>query len=293
MQRFSLGKFSVARIGFGAMQLPGPGVFGPPRDRDDALAVLRRAVGLGVNHLDTAQYYGPNVANELIRQALYPYPDTLAIVSKVGGRRDDTGAWLPAGEPDELRRGIEDNLQTLGLDQLAAVNLRVMDSQEADPDQPGQLHREQFDKQLTAMVKARDEGLIAGIGLSNITREHLLFALERTQIACVQNAYNLLDRSSQPVLDECTVRGIAFVPFFPLGSGFARDNPVLGNDVVRRTAARLGQTPAQVVLAWTLTVAPNVLLIPGTSSLRHLQENIAAADIELDNDTRRQLNALA
>lgn len=293
MQRFSLGRFPVARIGFGAMQLPGPGVFGPPRDRDEALAVLRRAVELGVNHIDTAQYYGPKVANELIREALYPYPDNLAIVSKVGGRRDDTGAWLPVSEPDDLRRDIQDNLRTLGFDQLAAVNLRVVDSEAADHSQPGQLRREQFDTQLTAMIKARDEGLIAGIGLSSITREHLLFALERTEIVCVQNAYNLLDRSSQPVLDECTARGIAFVPFFPLGSGFARDNPVLGNDVVRRTAARLGRTPAQVVLTWTLSVAPNVLLIPGTSSLRHLEENMAVADIELDDDTRRQLSAVA
>jgi pyridoxine 4-dehydrogenase len=293
MQRFSLGKFSVARIGFGAMQLPGPGVFGPPRDRDEALAVLRRAVELGVNHIDTAQYYGPAIANELIRKALYPYPDDLAIVSKVGGRRDGTGAWLPATEPDELRRGIEDNLHTLGLDQLAAVNLRVIDSVAGDHSQPGQRRREQFDQQLTTMIKAREEGLIAGIGLSNITREHLLFALERTEIVCVQNAYNLIDRSSQPLLDECTARGIAFVPFFPLGSGFARDNPVLGNDTVRRTAARLGRTPAQVVLAWTLSVAPNVLLIPGTSSLCHLEENIAVAEIELDDDTRRQLSAVA
>ena len=293
MQRFSLGPFSVARIGFGAMQLPGPGVFGPPRDRHAALGVLRRAVELGVNHIDTAQYYGPSVANDLIREALYPYPDSLAIVSKVGGRRDDMGAWLPAYQPDELRRGIEDNLQTLGVEQLATVNLRVMNTEAADHSQPGQLHREQFDEQLTVMVKARDEGLIAGIGLSNITREHLLLALERTEIVCVQNAYNLIDRSSQPVLTECTTRGIAFVPFFPLGSGFARDNPVLANDVVRRAATRLGRTPAQIVLAWTLTVAPNVLLIPGTSSLRHLEENMAVAGIELDEDTRRELSAVA
>jgi pyridoxine 4-dehydrogenase len=291
MQRFSLGKFSVARIGFGAMQLPGPGVFGPPRDRDEALAVLRRAVELGVNHIDTAQYYGPAIANELIRKALYPYPDDLAIVSKVGGRRDGTGAWLPATEPDELRRGIEDNLHTLGLDQLAAVNLRVMDSVAGDHSQPGPRRREQFDQQLTTMIKAREEGLIAGIGLSNITREHLLFALERTEIVCVQNAYNLIDRSSQPLLDECTARGIAFVPFFPLGSGFAPDNPVLGNPVVRSTAASLGRTPAQVALAWTLSVAPNVLLIPGTSSVNHLEENLAAADIELDQETRERLDA--
>ena len=293
MKRFTMGQFLVARMGFGAMQLPGPGVFGPPRDRDQALAVLRRAVELGVNHIDTAQYYGPDVANELIRQALYPYPDDLVIVSKVGGRRDEKGGWLSVHEPDELRRGIEDNLRSLGVDQLAAVNLRVMDSESADPSQPGQLRHDEFDRQLAAMMQARDEGLIAGIGLSNITHEHLMFALERTEIVCVQNAFNLTDRSSKPVLEECTTRGIAFVPFFPLGSGFASDNPVLGNEVVRRTAARLGRTPAQIALAWTLSVATNVLLIPGTSSVRHLEENLAAASVELDEDTRQQLNAVA
>jgi aryl-alcohol dehydrogenase-like predicted oxidoreductase len=293
MQRFAMGQFLVTRMGFGAMQLPGPGVFGPPRDRNQALSVLRRAVELGVNHFDTAQYYGPNVANELIREALYPYPDDLAIVSKVGGRRDEKGGWLAVHEPDELRRGIEDNLQSLGIDQLAAVNLRVMDRESADPSQPGQLRHEEFDRQLAAMMRARDEGLIGGIGLSNIAREHLVFAMERAEIVCVQNAFNLADRSSQPVLEECTRRGIAFVPFFPLGSSFASDNPVLGNEVVRRTAGRLGRTPAQIALAWTLSVAPNVLLIPGTSSVRHLEENLAAASIKLDEDTRHQLNVVA
>jgi aryl-alcohol dehydrogenase-like predicted oxidoreductase len=289
MQRFNLGRFLVARMGFGAMQLPGPGVFGPPRNRDQALAVLRRAVELGVNHIDTAQYYGPDVANELIREALYPYPPDLVIVSKVGGRRDAKGGWLPAHEPDELRRGIEDNLRSLDVDHLAAVNLRVMD-ESPDPGQPGQLRHEEFDRQLAVMMQARDEGLITGIGLSNIGHEHLMFALERTEIVCVQNGFNLTDRSSEPVLTECTRRGIAFVPFFPLGSGFASDNPVLGNEVVRRTATRLGRTPAQIALAWTLSVAPNVLLIPGTSSVRHLEENLAAASLELDEDTRQQLN---
>jgi pyridoxine 4-dehydrogenase len=284
MDSFPLGRFSVARIGFGAMQLPGPGVLGPPRDHDAALAVLRRAVELGVNHIDTAQFYGPNVANELIREALYPYPENLALVSKVGGRRDDTGAWLPVVEPADLRRDIEANLRTLGVDQLAAVNLRLMDG-----DGPNQ----RFDDQLSAMITARDEGLIGGIGLSEVTREHLLRALERTEIACVQNVFNMIDRSSKPVLDECTARGIAFVPYFPLGSAFAPDNPVLGNELVQPTAARLGRTPAQVVLAWTLSVAPNMLLIPGTSSVQHLEENMAVADIELDEDTREQLTAVA
>jgi pyridoxine 4-dehydrogenase len=224
---------------------------------------------------------------------LHPYPDNLALVSKVGGRRDDNGGWLPAHEPDELRRGIEDNLRALGVDQLAAVNLRVMDTDAPDPNRPGTLRREEFDNQLTAMIKARDEGLIAGIGLSNITLEHLRFALQRTEIVTVQNAFNLVDRSSQPLLEETAERGIAFVPFFPLGSGFAADNPVLGNPVVQRTAEQLGRTPAQIALAWTLTVAPNVLLIPGTSSVRHLEENMAVADLELDGDTRRELDAVA
>jgi aryl-alcohol dehydrogenase-like predicted oxidoreductase len=276
MQRYPLGRFSVARIGLGAMQLPGPGVFGPPRDRDEALAVLRRAAELGVDHIDTAQYYGPDVANELIRTALSPYPDSLALVSKVGARRDESGGWLPYDDPGQLRRGIEDNLRTLGTGQLAAVNLRVVDGAE-----PGQ----RFDDQLAAMIQARDEGLIGG----NITRQHLLHALEHTPIACVQNPLNLADRGSMPVLQECSARGIAFVPFFPLGSGFARANPVLGNPQVLSVAGRLGLTPAQVALAWLLDLAPCVLLIPGTSSSAHLEENLAAADVTLDEDARRRL----
>ena len=282
MQRYPLGHFSVSRVGFGAMQLPGPGVFGPPRDRDEALAVLRRAVELGVDHIDTAQYYGPDVANELIREALYPYSGTLALVSKVGARRDGSGGWLPYDEPDELRQGIEDNLRSLGAGQLAAVNLRLMD--DAKPDQ-------RFDDQLAAMIEARDEGLIGGVGLSNVTREHLLHALEHTDIACVQNPLNLVDRASMPVLQECSSRGIAFVPFFPLGSGFGQTNPVLGNEYVLSNAERLGLTPAQIALAWVLGIAPNVLLIPGTSSRRHLDENLAVANIKLDEDAQQQLAA--
>jgi aryl-alcohol dehydrogenase-like predicted oxidoreductase len=284
MDPFPLGRFSVARIGFGAMQLPGPGVMGPPRDRDEALAVLRRAVELGVDHIDTAQFYGPDVANELIREALHPYPENLALVSKVGGRRDDAGAWLPVSEPADLRRDIEANLRTLGVEQLAAVNLRLFES-----DGPDQL----FDDQLSIMIDARDEGLIGGIGLSGINREHLLHALDRTEIACVQNAFNLVLRDSAAVLEECTRRGIAFVPFFPLGAGFMQPNPVLSHELVGNAAERLGRTPAQVALAWTLSVAPNVLLIPGTSSVRHLEENLDVASIELDEDTREQLNAIA
>lgn len=280
MTTYALGQYQVHRIGFGAMQLPGPGVFGPPRDHDQALAVLRRAVELGVNHIDTAQFYGPDVANQLIREALHPYPQGLALVSKVGARRDQTGAWLPAQQPDELRAAIEQNLETLGTDRLAAVNLRVM-GPDGDASAPGEVDRELFDRQLTTMIAARDEGLIGGIGLSSISLEHLEIALQRTDIACVQNAYNLLDRSSQPVLDACTARGIAFVPFFPLGSAFVPDNPVLGHPEIRKAASELGRTSAQVALAWTLAAAPNMLLIPGTSSVAHLEENLAVADIEV------------
>jgi pyridoxine 4-dehydrogenase len=284
MQRYSLGQHSVNRVGFGAMQLPGPGVFGPPRDRDQALAVLRRAVELGVDHIDTAQYYGPDVANELIREALYPYPESLALVSKVGGRRDESAAWLPYDEPDELRSGIEDNLRSLGVDRLAAVNLRIMDNAEVDA---------KFDAQLATMIEARDEGLIDGIGLSSITPAHLSRALEQTDIACVQNPLSLADRASMPILEECTRRGIAFVPFFPLGSAFIKPNPVLGNKHVISTAERLGVTAPQVALAWLLGVAPNVLLIPGTTSLQHLEENLAVADITLDAATQQELTESA
>jgi pyridoxine 4-dehydrogenase len=204
-------------------------------------------------------------------------------VSKVGARRDGSGGWLPYDEPDQLRQGIEDNLHSLGVEQLAAVNLRRMD--DGAPDQ-------RFDDQLAVMIQARDEGLSGGVGLSNITHEHLLRALECTDVACVQNPLNLVNRASMPVLDECTSRGIAFVPFFPLGSGFARPNPVLGNEHVLRSAERLGITPAQVALAWTLGLAPNVLLIPGTSSVQHLEDNLAVADIQLDEDARQQLAAV-
>jgi pyridoxine 4-dehydrogenase len=280
MPNFALSSFSVSRVGFGAMQLAGPGVFGPPRDHDQAVAVLRRAVELGVDHIDTSQFYGPDVVNELIREALHPYSDTLALVSKVGARRDRSGGWLPHDEPEQLREGIEDNLRTLGVEQLAAVNLRLLDAKAPD---------QRFDDQLDAMIRACEDGLIGGVGLSNITLEHLLHAVARTEIACVQNPFNLADRSSMPILDECTRRGIAFVPFFPLGSAFAADNPVLGNDHVRAVAAELGRTPAQVALAWTLSVAPNVLLIPGTSSVEHLEENLAVADIELTPQAQQQI----
>lgn len=284
MSSYALGSFTVSRVGFGAMQLPGPGVFGPPRDRDAALAVLRRAVARGVEHIDTAQAYGPDVANELIRTALFPYPDNLALVSKVGVRRDVSGGWLPADDPAQLRQDIEENLRGLGVQWLAAVNLRL--SEGARPDQ-------RFDDQLAAMVKAREEGLIGGIGLSGVTREHLLYTIGQTDIVCVQNQLNVANRASMPVLEECYARGIAFVPFFPLGSAFGRDNAVLGSRPVVETAQRLGHTPAQVALAWMLSLRPNILLIPGTSSVRHLEENLAASGIELDQQAQDELTAAA
>ena len=289
MDTFTIGTHTVGRVGFGAMQLPGPGVFGPPRDHDEAVAVLRRAIELGIDHIDTAQFYGPNVANELIREALHPYPANLTLVSKVGATRDEQGGWVAAQQPDELRRSIEENLSALGVDRLAAVNLRVFSG--GDPNAPADVDPELFPRQLEAMVAARDEGLIDGIGLSSVSVDHLRMALDHTEVVCVQNAYNLVDRTSQPLLDLCTEHGIAFVPFFPLGSGFTADNPVLGHPAVVREAGRLGRTPAQVALAWTLSLAPNVLLIPGTSSVAHLEENTAVADITLDADVKAELDA--
>ncbi|WUJ26957.1 oxidoreductase [Micromonospora sp. NBC_00389] len=264
------------------MQLTGPGVFGPPASRDDAIAVLRTAVETGVNHIDTAEYYGPRVVNELIREALHPYPDGLAIVSKVGARRDDAGAVLPYDEPDELRRGIEDNLRTLRVDRLAAVNLRLMGDSPPDG---------RFDAQLAAMVTAREEGLIDGIGLSNVSLAHLRRALAVAEIVCVQNSFSLLDRASMPVLQECARRGIAFVPYVPLGWPRDRREAIFNNPAVDRLARRYQATPAQIALAWLLALSPNVLLIPGTASLRHLRENLAVDRIELDRDATNQLDS--
>ena len=272
--RYPLGNKSVWRVGYGAMQLAGDGVFGPPRDRDEAIAVLRAAVDAGVDHIDTAQYYGPGVVNGLIREALYPYPDGLALVSKVAARRDDSGAVLPYDDPDQLRSGIHDNLTTLGVEQLAAVNLRVMDN--AVPDA-------RFLDQLGALVTARDDGLIGGIGISNVSRDHLMRALEITEIICVQNFFNLADRNSRPVLKECREREIAFVPFCPLGFPRTQRDVILTNPVVTAVAAHHDATGAQVALAWLLAIAPNVLLIPGTRSRGHLAENIAAGGLSLSD----------
>jgi aryl-alcohol dehydrogenase-like predicted oxidoreductase len=270
----------VKRIGYGAMQLAGDNVFGPPRDRDEAVRVLQAAIDSGINHIDTAQYYGPGTVNEVIREALYPYPSDLAIVSKVAARRDDTGAILAYDEPDQLRTGIEENLLTLGLDRLAAVNLRVMDGS-----RPG--HR--FDAQLAALIEARDEGLIDGIGLNNVSREHLGRAVSQTPIVCVQNLFNLADQRSLDLLDECTSRGIAFVPFCPLGWPRGVQNALLTSPVLVGLGARLGATPAQIALAWLLDLAPNILLIPGTRTRQHLAENMRSACVRVDDAARAEL----
>ena len=277
---FALGPWRVRRAGYGAMQLAGDGVFGPPRDRDEALRVLRAAVAAGVDHIDTAQYYGAGTVNELIREALHPYPDGLAIVSKVAAP-DARGAPLRPGEADELRHGIEDNLVTLGATRLAAVNLRVMDP--AEP--PGS----RFDAQLAALARAREEGLIGGVGLSNISRRHLLRAVAQTEIVCVQNLFNVADQRSRDVLTECEARGVAFVPFCPLGVPGEARRRLLTDPVLAEVAARLGATPVQVALAWLLGLAPNILLIPGTRTRAHLAENLGAAGVRLDDAARADL----
>jgi pyridoxine 4-dehydrogenase len=278
---FALGPWRVRRAGYGAMQLSGDGVFGPPRDRDEALRVLRAAAAAGVDHIDTAQFYGAGTVNELIREALHPYPDDLAIVSKVGVRRDAGGAVLRPEEARELRQGIEDNLSALGTGRLAAVNMRMMDPTQA----PGR----RFDAQLAVLVRAREEGLIDGIGLSNVSRAQLLRAVAQTEIVCVQNLFNLADQRSLDVLAECEARNIAFVPFCPLGLPGEQRHRLLGEPVLAAVGDRLGATPVQVVLAWLLDLAPNVLLIPGTRTRAHLAENLRAADVRLDDAARAEL----
>jgi aryl-alcohol dehydrogenase-like predicted oxidoreductase len=263
------------------MQLPGPGVFGPPADRSAAVAVLRRAVDAGVDHIDTAQFYGPDVANELIHAALFPYPPELVLVSKVGAVRDDQAQWLPAQRPEELRAGVEDNLRSLELEQVPVVNLR----RHPGSDVP-------FGEQLSAMDALRSEGLIGGVGLSNVSLEDYRTARSQIEVACVQNAYNLTGRSDQPLFDACRDDGVPYAPFFPLGSAFFPENPVLDAPLLGATASRLHVTPAQVALAWLLAQAPSVLLIPGTSSLSHLEENLAAGDLLLDETALADLSTL-
>lgn len=277
-----LSRRPVHRMGFGAMQLPGPGVLGPPADRTQALAVLRRAVDAGVDHIDTAQFYGPDVANELIHEALYPYPEALVLVSKVGAARNEQGQWLPAQRPEDLRTGVEANLHSLELDRVPVVNLR----RHPETDVP-------FNEQLGAMRDLRDEGLIGAVGLSNVTLDDYRSASSQIEVACIQNAYNLADRTDQPLFDACQIDGVPFVPFFPLGSAFTTQSPVLHAPAVQETASRLGTTPAQVALAWLLAQAPTVLLIPGTSSLLHLEENLGAAHVVLDEAALAVLDHVA
>jgi aryl-alcohol dehydrogenase-like predicted oxidoreductase len=273
---------SVARIGFGAMQLPGP-------RRSTALAVLRRAIELGVNHIDTAQYYGPDVANELIHAALYPYPDELVLVSKVGVERDARGGWIPAQRPEQLRAGVEANLRSLAVERIGVVNLRLLD---VEPHAKADGEGVDLDSQLAEMVSLRDEGKVGGIGISNVTIDQLHRALP-AGIACVQNAYSLLDRSGEPLLDLCRERNLAWVPYFPLGSAFPGVAKVTEHPAVLVAAATLGTTPAQVGLAWLLAHDPHVLVIPGTSSPGHLAENVAAALVQIDDDTMAVLDLLA
>jgi pyridoxine 4-dehydrogenase len=276
---FALGPHTVHRIGYGAMRLPGPGVWGPPRDRATAIAVLRRAVELGVDHIDTAQYYGPDVANELIRSALRnngAYPDGLLIATKVGARRGPDREWLPAGTPAELRAAVHDNLRSLGLDRLGLVNLRLGGDGRGMPGSGVALT-----EMLGELIELRDEGLIEAIGLSAVTVAELHEARALTEIACVQNHFSLADRSGADVLEACGELGIAFVPFSPLAGGM---QPLLEEPGVQAVAERRGATPAQIALAWLLSLGPHVLAIPGTGSMDHLQENLAAARIALDAD---------
>jgi pyridoxine 4-dehydrogenase len=278
----------VARIGFGAMQLPGPRVSGPPRNRATALAVLRRAIELGVNHLDTAQFYGPDVANELIHAALHPYPEQLVLVSKVGAERDAQGGWIPAQRPEQLRAGVEANLRSLAVERLDVVNLRLLDA--AEDGQPGDQGID-LNSQLAEMVSLRDAGKIGGIGISNVSLDQLRQALP-AGLACVQNAYSLLDRSNEPLLDLCREHDVAWVPYFPLGSAFPGVPKVTEHPAVVAAATALGATPAQVGLAWLLAHAPETLVIPGTSSLGHLAENVATGQVHLDVDTMAVLDGL-
>ncbi|MBB5470332.1 aryl-alcohol dehydrogenase-like predicted oxidoreductase [Paraburkholderia sp. CI2] len=277
---FALAGRPVRRMGYGAMQLAGPGVFGPPKDRDAALAVLREAVASGVDHIDTSDFYGPHVTNQLIREALHPYPRDLTIVTKVGAVRDGAGAWLPAQEPADLERAVHDNLRNLGLDALDVVNMRVM----------GNVHEPSegsIEKQVTALAELQQRGLVRHVGLSNVTAAQIAEAQRITEVVCVQNHYNLVHRDDDALIDALAEQGIAYVPFFPLG-GFT---PIQSSEL-SELARKLEATPMQVALAWLLHRAPNILLIPGTSSVTHLRENLQSAQLKLSDEVLDQLNAI-
>ncbi|CAO3402998.1 aldo/keto reductase family oxidoreductase [Azospirillum palustre] len=278
---FTLGGKAVRRLGYGAMQLAGPGVFGPPKDRDAAVAVLRHAIEAGVNHIDTSDFYGPHVTNQLIREALAPYPDDLLIVTKVGARRGADASWLQASSPEELRQAVHDNLRNLGLDVLDVVNMRLWGDHGHAPAE-GPVERE-----LSVLAELQQQGLIRHIGLSNATARQVEEGRRVCEIVCVQNHYNLVHRADDALIDDLAAKGIAYVPFFPLG-GFSPIQSGLLSDV----ASRLGATPMQVALAWLLNRSPNILPIPGTSSVKHLQENLAAADLVLPADALEALDKL-
>ncbi len=278
---FPLGSHSVKRVGYGAMQLAGPGVFGPPKDRDAALAVLREAVASGVDHIDTSDFYGPHVTNQLIREALHPYGDDLVIVTKIGARRGDDKSWNPAFSREDLTQAVHDNLRNLGLDVLDVVNLRLMFDRHGPAEGP-------IEAPLTVLADLQRQGLVRHIGLSNATTKQIADGRRICDIVCVQNQYNVAHRDDDALLDEIAAVGIAYVPFFPLG-GFTP----LQSTALSEVAERLGATPMQVALAWLLRRSPNVLLIPGTSSVGHLRENLAAASLELTGDTVAVLDRIA
>jgi aryl-alcohol dehydrogenase-like predicted oxidoreductase len=277
---YTLGDRTVNRLGYGAMQLAGPGVYGPPKDRAAAVAVLREAIAAGVDHIDTSDFYGPHVTNQIIREALHPYPDNLTIVTKVGARRGEDKSWNPAFSAEALTQAVHDNLRNLGLEQLHIVNLRLMFDVHGPAEGP-------IEDKLTVLAELQRKGLIRHIGLSNATARQVADGRRITDIVCVQNQYNLAHRHDDGLIGELAAHGTAYVPFFPLG-GFSP----LQSAVLDAVAARLGATPMQVALAWLLRRAPNILLIPGTSSVAHLRENLAAAALELAPDVIRELDAI-
>jgi aryl-alcohol dehydrogenase-like predicted oxidoreductase len=280
-ETYKLGDRSVKRLGYGAMQLAGPGVFGPPNDHGAALAVLREAVASGVNHVDTSDFYGPHVTNQLIREALHPYLEELVIVTKIGARRGADGSWIPAFSPQEMTQAVHDNLRNLGLDALDVVNLRCM----FDVHQPAE---GLIEAPLGVLAELQRQGLVRHIGLSNVTQAQIEEGRGICDIVCVQNHYNLAHRDDDALIDALASEGIAYVPFFPLG-GFSP----LQSSTLSNVASRLGVTPMQVALAWLLHRSPNILLIPGTSSVTHLQENLAAAQLTLSPETLSELNGIA